>query len=149
MVVCTEDKSILDDVKSNGAEAILTGDHHQSGTDRIFEAYKKLGISDIDYILNLQGDEPLIEEEDIIELNNLMIKNNSDIGTLASEIKQDSILNNENIVKVITKNKISNTNFPLALDFKRKVKDLKPTIYHHLGIYGYKPDAVYVLPSHS
>ncbi len=138
VVVCTEDKSILDDVKSNGAEAILTGDHHQSGTDRIFEAYKKLGISDIDYILNLQGDEPLIEEEDIIELNNLMIKNNSDIGTLGAEIKNKNFFSDKNIVKVETNEKLSFNNFSLALSFKRDHQfKSKENIYHHIGIYAY------------
>ena len=67
-VVCTEDRVILDDVTKNGGEAILTGNHHKSGTDRIFEAYKKLNISDVDYVLNLQGDEPSLDVEDIINL---------------------------------------------------------------------------------
>ena len=66
VVVCTEDQSILDDVIKNGGEAILTGIHHKSGTDRIWEGYKKLNIKDIDYILNVQGDEPAINEKDII-----------------------------------------------------------------------------------
>ena len=44
VVVCTEDQLILDEVVKNGGEAILTGDHHPSGTDRIFEAYKKLEL---------------------------------------------------------------------------------------------------------
>ena len=57
-------------IKNNG-EAILTSNHHKSGTDRIFEAYKKLDILDIDYILNIQGDEPAIDERDIINLNNI------------------------------------------------------------------------------
>jgi len=50
-----------------------------------------------------------------------MIKNNSDIGTLASEIKKDTMLTNENIVKVITEKKLENNNFVKALNFLRKV----------------------------
>ena len=50
VVVCTEDQLIFDDVVKNGGEAILTGNHHQSGTDRIFEGYKKLDIKNIDYV---------------------------------------------------------------------------------------------------
>ena len=57
-------------------EAILTNKNHKTGTDRIFEAYKKLDIKNIDYILNLQGDEPDINKDDIINLNNFMINNN-------------------------------------------------------------------------
>ena len=84
VVVCTEDQLILEDVLKNGGEAILTSNHHKSGTDRIFEGYKKLGIKDVDYILNIQGDEPSINKNDIINLNNMMIKTNSNIGTLAA-----------------------------------------------------------------
>ena len=102
VIVATEDKEIVTVVEKNDGKAILTG-NHKTGTDRIFEAFKKLKIADIDYVVNLQGDEPMIDPKDIINLNNLMIKNNSDIGTLASEIKESSVLSNENIVKVITK----------------------------------------------
>ncbi len=61
---------------------------------------QKLGINNVDYIISLQGDEPAINPEDIRKLYNFMIKYNSDIGTLASEIKEVSMLNNKNIVKV-------------------------------------------------
>ena len=68
-----------------------------------------------------------------------MIKNNLDIGTLASEIKEKSILNNENIVKVITEKKLENNNFVKALNFLRKsLRKKNSNIYHHIGIYCYK-----------
>ena len=138
VVVCTEDQVILDDVIKNGGEAILTGNHHLSGTDRIFEAYKKLNIRGIDYILNLQGDEPALDEKDIKNLNNLMIQNNSDIGTLGAEIKDEKIFSNKNIVKVITEEKLNNKNFSPALSFKRNhVFNKEENIYHHVGVYAY------------
>ncbi|MDC3296137.1 hypothetical protein OAU55_00630, partial [Candidatus Pelagibacter sp.] len=108
VVVATEDKEILDDVEKNGGKAILTCSTHKTGTDRIFEAYEKLNIKDIDFILNLQGDEPNIDKNDIINLNNFMINNNSEIGTLAAEIKSDKMLNDQNVVKVITESKLEN-----------------------------------------
>ena len=138
-VVCTEDRVILDDVTKNGGEAILTGNHHKSGTDRIFEAYKKLNISDVDYVLNLQGDEPSLDVEDIINLNNLMIKNKLNIGTLGSEIKDKKFFSNENIVKVTTKNKLDDKNVSEALSFKRNyIPKKSENVYHHIGIYAYK-----------
>ena len=73
--MCTEDQLILEDVVKNGGEAVLTGNYHKSGTDRIFEGYQKLDIKDVDHILNVQGDEPSIDENDIINLNNMMIRN--------------------------------------------------------------------------
>ena len=138
--VATEDKDILDDVNLNGGKAILTSNKHKTGSDRIYECFEKLDLKDIDYIINLQGDEPNIDINDLKHLVKLIEVNKPEIGTLASEIDNQSKLNNENIVKVITENKITYQNFPIALDFKRNVKNLNTNIYHHLGIYAYRPD---------
>ena len=98
-------------------------------------------LKDVKYIINLQGDEPALNENDIINLNNFMIKHNSDIGTLAAEIKEDKILSDENIVKVISKEKINYENFPTALNFTRKaLSKIESNIYHHIGIYAYKAE---------
>ena len=139
VVVCTEDQSIFEDVIKNGGQAILTGNHHKSGTDRIWEGYQKLDIQDVDYILNIQGDEPGIDEKDIISLNNMMIETNANIGTLGAEIKSNKIFSDENIVKVTTKEKLNNKNSSLALSFKRNhVSKKGENIYHHIGIYAYE-----------
>ena len=143
VVVATEDKEILEDVLKNGGKAILTGSSHKTGTDRIFEAYKKLDFKNIDYVLNLQGDEPNINKDDIITLNNLMINNNADIGTLAARIENDKIQTNKNIVKVVTENKLEKSNFPIALNFMREnISKIYENIYHHIGIYSYKVKAL-------
>ena len=143
VVVATEDQEILDDVLKNGGKGILTSSDHKTGTDRIFEAYKKLDIKNIDYILNLQGDEPNINKEDIVNLNKFMIKGNSEIGTLAARIKDDSVLDNKNVVKVITENKLEKNNFPLASNFTRdNPSKIAQNIYHHIGIYFYKVSAL-------
>ena len=139
VVVATEDQEIFEDVLKNGGKAVLTSSDHKTGTDRIFEAYKKLNIKNIDYILNLQGDEPNIDKNDIINLNNLMINNETEIGTLAAIIQDDKMLNNKNVVKVITEKKLKENNFPMASNFTRKNPSINNTnIYHHIGIYLYK-----------
>ena len=138
VVVATEDQETLEDVLKNGGRAILTSDKHKTGTDRIFEAYKKLNIKGVEYILNLQGDEPNIDKDDIINLNNFMISKNSEIGTLAATI-DDEALDNKNVVKVITKNHLDKKNFLLALNFTRdNLSESYQNIYHHIGIYSYK-----------
>jgi len=139
VVVATEDQEILKDVVKNGGRAILTNKNHKTGTDRIFEAYKKLNIKNVDYILNLQGDEPDIDKEDIINLNNFMINYDAEFGTLAAKIQDDKILNNKNVVKVITESKLHENNFPIALNFIRNNLSINnQNIYHHIGIYSYK-----------
>jgi 3-deoxy-manno-octulosonate cytidylyltransferase (CMP-KDO synthetase) len=139
VAVATDNQEIFEDVLKNGGRAILTNIHHRTGTDRIYEAYKKLNIKNIDYILNLQGDEPDIDKDDIINLNNLMINQSADLGTLAAKIKNNEMLNNRNVVKVITEEKLEKNNFPKALNFTRDnlLADYQ-NIYHHIGIYSYK-----------
>ena len=72
----------------NGGNAILTSKNHKTGTDRIYEAFQKLEVQDVDLIMNLQGDEPAIDIEDIISLNKKMISNQSKMGTLAAKIQR-------------------------------------------------------------
>jgi len=132
--VATPDEEIKEDVCG---DVVMTGEH-ESGTDRIFEAYQKLrkiGQS-ADYIINLQGDEPMIDVEDIKYLN----EHTGDITTLACEVKIDEFLNT-NIVKVITDNEFK------AKDFKRDVSIFErrvavPHLYQHIGIYKYKVSAL-------
>ena len=139
VVVAAADQEIVEDVLKNGGKAILTNNNHKTGTDRIFEAYKKLDIKNVDYILNLQGDEPDINKDDIINLNNLMINNDAKLGTLAAKIQNDKMLNNKNVVKVITESKLEENNFPIAVNFTRDNLLIKnKNIYHHIGIYSYK-----------
>jgi len=139
VVVAAEDQEILDDVKKNGGHGILTSKNHKTGTDRIYEAYKKLDLKNIDYVLNLQGDEPNIDKNDIINLNNLMVKNNLEIGTLAAKIKDNEMLINKNLVKVQTEKDLEKNNFSKAINFSREnLSKLNNNIYHHIGIYLYQ-----------
>ena len=141
VVVAAEDQEIVDDVVNNGGRAILTGKNHKTGTDRIYEALNKLGVKDVDLVMNLQGDEPAININDIINLNKKMISNQSQMGTLAAKIKDLKDLENENIVKVITKENLNKDKFSKAKDFLRRSSEVE-NIYHHIGIYCYSTDTL-------
>ena len=139
VIVAAEDQEIVNDVKNNGGNAILTSDKHKTGTDRIYEAYQKLNLDNIDFIMNLQGDEPAINIEDIVNLNQMMINHKAKIGTLAAKIENKLDLANENIVKVITENNLEDDPFSKAKIFLRKSQDAL-NIYHHIGIYCYSSE---------
>tara|TARA_B100000902_G_scaffold285210_1_gene271203 strand:- start:423 stop:1181 length:759 start_codon:yes stop_codon:yes gene_type:complete len=141
VVVAAEDQEIVDDVVNNGGRAILTGKNHKTGTDRIYEALNKLGVKDVDLVMNLQGDEPAININDIINLNKKMISNQSQMGTLAAKIKDLKDLENENIVKVITKENLNKDKFSKAKNFVRRFSEVE-NIYHHIGIYCYSTDTL-------
>ena len=140
--VAAEDQEIIEDVKKNGGEAILTSNNHKTGTDRIYEAFVKLGRTDIDLIMNLQGDEPLMNIEDIQNLNKHMIQTRRDLGTLAAKINNKKVFENHDIVKVITEESLDNTKFPRAINFMRKLDKENHQAYHHLGIYCYNVEVL-------
>ena len=137
--VATCDDEIASEVKKNGGKFVMTDKMHTTGTDRVCEASKKLGIQDEDIVINVQGDEPMISPIDIKNLNIVSRKLNLDISTLAHKIKKKNDYKNENIVKVVTKNKITNKTTAEALNFYRIIKpnSLK-NIYRHIGVYLYK-----------
>ena len=141
VIVATEDQEIADDVIKNGGRAILTGRNHKTGTDRIYEAFEKLKIKDVDLIMNLQGDEPEINIDDIISLHKQMVSNQSKMGTLAAQMKDLKDLENENIVKVITKKNLNVDDFSKAATFLRSSSEIA-NIYHHIGIYCYSTETL-------
>ena len=137
VIVATEDQEIINDVKSNGGNAILTSKNHKTGTDRIYEAFTMMKRNDIDYIMNVQGDEPDININDIKILDMKMKTNNSKIGTLAAKISNSDIYEDENAVKVKINESFNKNSFPYAQNFMRKTKD-REGVFHHLGIYCYE-----------
>ena len=143
VVVAAEDQEIVDDVINNGGNAILTSKNHKTGTDRIFEALNLLNKKNVDFIMNVQGDEPDIDINDIKVLDTMMKKNKSKIGTLASKIQTNDMYSNENIVKVKVKEDFNKNSFPLAETFMRKIKGHdKFNIYHHIGVYSYEAETL-------
>ena len=136
VVVATENTEIVEDVTMNGGRAILTSNNHKTGTDRIYEAFKKIKFNDVDLIMNLQGDEPAINIEDIVSLKDKMINYQSKMGTLAAKIENEKDFQNENIVKVQTKSNLQDNSFSEAEGFSRISKKLDNT-YHHIRIYSY------------
>ena len=142
VIVATEDKKIEKEVKSHGGIALLTSKKHKSGTDRIWEAFQKLKDNKIKYIINLQGDEPLIDVKDVRNLNKIVKKNKFQIATLAIKIKNRKILDNKNIVKVATKNKLNYLHPQKAINFYRASKINYKYYYQHIGIYQYSVSAL-------
>ena len=136
--VAAEDQEIIDDVHKNGGQAILTNNKHKTGTDRIFEALNKIESKGIELVMNLQGDEPLMNIEDIRNLHRKMIETKSVLGTLASKILDRKEYVDKNVVKVITKENLDNSEFPEAIKFVRELDEPYNNTYHHLGIYCYQ-----------
>jgi len=136
--VATPDSEIIDIVKENGGQAILTKHDHPSGSDRVYEAYSKQLKDNVNLIINLQGDMPNIKPNSISKLEKLMRSNDCDIGTLASYIVDKNDITDTNVVKVEMNEMLKDDDFFKAKDFFRMKKDSNhEKIYHHIGIYAF------------
>jgi len=136
--VATPDREILEIVKKNGGNAIMTKTEHFSGSDRVYEAYIKEINNNANLIINLQGDMPNIKPDSISKLVNFMKDDSCDIGTLASTIKDEKDIKDPNIVKVYTEEFLTQNRFLKVKDFFRTSNGLiSENIYHHIGIYAF------------
>ena len=136
--VTSPDKEILEIVSNHGGKTIMTG-NHPNGTSRVYEAFKKIKKTNIDLILNIQGDQVMLSPSSVAKLEKLMRKHNSPIGTLASNLNRNEI-EDKNVVKVEVEKDLKEDSFLNAIDFFRIKKNLKnEKIYHHVGIYCFRP----------
>ena len=140
--VATPDQQIIDVITNNGGKAILTSLDHQTGTDRIYEAFNALQKNESNIIVNLQGDMPNIQPQAITDLISYMYMNKCDIGTLASSFSSETELLDENNVKVAVKKKIDKNSFSDATDFFRSSSMTFDNLYHHVGIYAFTNKAL-------
>ena len=126
--VATDSKKIYDLFSNDNA--VMTSSSHLSGTDRVNEAVSKIGLSDEDVIINVQGDEPFISPEDINNLFDLISKKEISMATLYSDIKSLDELKDSNKVKILV-------NDGIASNFFRETS-LNKNIFIHQGIYAFK-----------
>lgn len=155
IVVATDDDRIYRTVRENGGDAVLTGSHHPTGTDRIAEAAMSLSC---DIIVNVQGDEPFIRGDMIDTVVRLLEEDSSaGMATLASRIRSAEDLNDPNIVKVVWGRSgyalyFSRAPIPYHRDawagtgplgFRGATGSLQ--CYRHIGIYGYRRESLFRL----
>ncbi|MCF8335471.1 MAG: 3-deoxy-manno-octulosonate cytidylyltransferase [Bacteroidales bacterium] len=144
--VATDDQRIEQNVNNFNGNVVMTGSGHRSGTDRIREAsgiISRHTAKSYDVIVNIQGDEPFIQPEQIRELTNCFNDENTEIATLIKRIDKKEALFNPNLPKVITDQYnyaiyFSRTPIPYVRN-KETSEWLNSYSFHkHIGIYAYK-----------
>lgn len=136
VIVATDDERILQAVEKNSGRAMMTRADHKTGTDRLAEVAEK--FSDVEVVVNVQGDEPLIEAELIDELISEFVKDeNLQMATVATELFGEDEMENPNNVKVVIDKKNNALYFSRSLvPYPRNVGKAK--VYKHIGIYAYR-----------
>ncbi|MDB4655484.1 3-deoxy-manno-octulosonate cytidylyltransferase [Flavobacteriales bacterium] len=134
VIVATDDERIFNHVQSFGGKVVLTSDKHESGTDRCAEVVSSL--QDIDVVMNIQGDEPFIEPEQIDQLAACFENPKTKIATLVKKVETEIDLLSKTVVKV------DKTSANHALNFSREAFSSLEESYKHIGIYAYRSDTL-------
>jgi 3-deoxy-manno-octulosonate cytidylyltransferase (CMP-KDO synthetase) len=150
--IVTDSEYIFQEIVSNGGKAIMSKKAHESGSDRIAEAVQDI---DVDLIVNVQGDEPFVEKDQLEKLI-AVFKNDAnkkiDLASLMRKMENENEINNPNNVKVV----VDQNDF--ALYFSRSVipyareKNVGVQYWQHVGIYAFRKQALidfYKLPMKS
>ncbi len=135
--VATDNEDIYNCVQQFGGNVVMTSAEHPSGTDRCGEAAQLIGAENSDIIINIQGDEPFIQSEQIDNLIDLFDHSEVEIATLVKPIDSLDDANNPNKVKVVFSSDYK------ALYFSRSPipyprENVAASFYKHLGIYAYR-----------
>ena len=130
VIVATDHIDILNEVKRFGGEGIMTSTKHQTGTERVLEAYQHYK-DDYEYVINIQGDEPIINENDINLLISVLKKNPLDIATLVGPLTKPQVSDRNTVKALLDNNKI--------IMFTRSPIFTTQSLYvkRHIGIYGF------------
>jgi len=153
--VATDDSRIFEAVLSFGGQAVMTSDRHQTGSNRCLEAsqiIEKENNIHYDVILNIQGDEPLLDPEQLRVLQNCFTDEYIMMATLAAPIQDPADLDNESEAFVVFDKHLNALYFsrsviPYIKGVPRESWIKNHVIYKHVGLYGYKPEALEIFAS--
>jgi 3-deoxy-manno-octulosonate cytidylyltransferase (CMP-KDO synthetase) len=139
VMVVTDAEAVRDAVRTAGGEALMTSPDHQSGSDRVFEAVRKLDPAGaLDAIVNLQGDLPTLDPGLVRACLGALEHGEADIGTIAAKITRDEERTDPNVVKVVG-SPLASGDTLCALYFTRATAPHgEGPLYHHIGIYAYR-----------
>ena len=130
-VIATDSELIFNEVVNFGGDVQMTNADHTNGTERIYEASLNLGLNDNDVVINLQGDEPFTDPNDINQIFNLFQDDKVEMVSMFSDVNDKRDLVDPNKVKVVLQDS-------LAQNFYRNEIEPNKNSFIHLGIYGFK-----------
>jgi 3-deoxy-manno-octulosonate cytidylyltransferase (CMP-KDO synthetase) len=144
--VATDDNRIADEVIKFGGKVVMTSENHQSGTDRISEALNNITKDTkkhYDVVINVQGDEPFIQPEQIKQIISCFENKNTQIATLVKKIENNEEVFDTNKPKVIFDKNMkaiyfSRSPIPFVRNIEKQKWHLHSDFYKHIGMYAYK-----------
>ena len=146
LVVATDDDRILKTVLDFGGKALMTRSDHKTGTERCAEALELYGQQTgltFQHVVNIQGDEPLIQSEQLKTLMDCFLVPGTGIATLIREVRADEDPQNPHMVKVVVDKSLKALYFSRApIPYLRAAKPKDKNYYAHLGLYAYRSEVL-------
>lgn len=145
VLIATDDERIANHARGFGAEVIITHKNHPSGTDRCFEALEKVG-GNYEYVINIQGDEPFINPEQINELATVC-NGQTELATQMIQVDNYSVLFDKGEVKIVLNEAgealyFSRSVIPYFKDIPENEWHLHHPYFRHVGMYAYRRDVL-------
>lgn len=138
VLVATDDERVYEKVSQFGGKGVMTSTEHKSGTDRLAEVARDL---DVEYIVNVQGDEPLIRPEMIDQaLRILENSENAAMSTLASPISEIVAKKPDRVKVVLDQNNLALYFSRSKIPYYRKIDKIEQNFLQHIGLYVYRKD---------
>ncbi len=146
LVVATDDDRILKHVESFGGVALMTSPHHANGTDRCWDALQQLGL-DYTYVINIQGDEPFIDPQQVDELGAVLKDGTTELATQMIPVRTHEELFDRGEVKIVLNDKMEALYFSrMVIPFVKGVDEkdwhLHFPYHRHVGMYAYRRDVL-------
>ena len=137
--VVTDSEIILQEITSNGGNAVMSKQKHESGTDRIAEAVADMNL---DVIVNVQGDEPFVKKEPLQKLLEQFNDESVQVASLMQGLKEEKFIVDPNYVKVCVDKKMNSLFFSRSVVPYPRNKDVSISYYEHIGVYAFRKKAL-------
>ena len=139
VVVVTDSDIIYKEIITHGGNALMSGQNHESGSDRIAEAAATM---DVDIIVNVQGDTPFVKKEPLEKLLFQFNDASVQVASLMQSLDDDELIADPNYVKVAVDKNMNSLFFSRSVIPYRRNKEMSIVYYEHIGIYAFRKQAL-------
>jgi 3-deoxy-manno-octulosonate cytidylyltransferase (CMP-KDO synthetase) len=139
VIVVTDSDIIYNEITKHGGKAMMSKKNHESGSDRIAEATEN---TDVDIIVNVQGDEPFVKREPLEKLLKVFDDEKVQVASLMQELKEKKLINDPNYVKVTVDKNMNSLMFSRSVIPYQRDKNITSVYYEHIGVYAFRKQAL-------
>jgi 3-deoxy-manno-octulosonate cytidylyltransferase (CMP-KDO synthetase) len=139
VIVVTDSEIIYDEIVKHGGKAKMSIKQHESGSDRIAEAIADM---EVDIVINVQGDEPFVQKEPLQKLLQVFEDDNVQVASLMQILTEEKYIADPNYVKVAVDKNMNSLMFSRSPIPYSRDTTIAPTYYEHIGVYGFRKQAL-------